>query len=299
MRIGISVSSTHGGVDRRVGPQIMLERVRAAHAVGLASMSVGDHHNMAVPYVQNTPMLGRLLAAWTGRPAGALFLLPLWNPVLAAEQIGTLASIHDGPFIVQTGIGHGDEQFRAFGTDRRRRGRRLDESIRVVKALLAGETVDSPEFGVEAGRVGLLPPEPVSWWIGAGIDSALARAARVGDVWYGGPGLTLEAAADRLRVYRECCDEVGTSGSAALRRDVLVLEDSARAERLADEALRRGYRGLTREQLIVGDVRRATEQCARFAELGFDEIVMRCVSDDRSVALDTISAMGEVQAALS
>jgi hypothetical protein len=45
---------------------------------------------------QNTPMLGRLLAEWSDRPAGALFLLPLWNPVLVAEQVGTLAAIAAG-----------------------------------------------------------------------------------------------------------------------------------------------------------------------------------------------------------
>ena len=31
---------------------------------------------------------------------GALFLLPLWHPVLLAEQLGTLASIAQGPFVM-------------------------------------------------------------------------------------------------------------------------------------------------------------------------------------------------------
>jgi hypothetical protein len=38
-------------------------------------------------------MLGRLLAEWGEAPAGCLFLLPLWHPVLVAEQIGTLTPI--------------------------------------------------------------------------------------------------------------------------------------------------------------------------------------------------------------
>ena len=78
-------------------------------------MFVGDHHNVPVPYYQNVPMLGRLLAEWDERPAGALFLLPLWHPVLVAEQIGTLASIAQGRFIMQCALGGGDEQFDAFG----------------------------------------------------------------------------------------------------------------------------------------------------------------------------------------
>ena len=71
----------------------MIERARAAADAGLDSLFIGDHHNVPVPYYQNVPMLGRLLAEWDDRPAGALFLLPLWHPVLVAEQIGTLASI--------------------------------------------------------------------------------------------------------------------------------------------------------------------------------------------------------------
>ena len=58
------------------------------------------------PYVQNVPAIGRIMADWpVDRPIGLLLLLPLWHPVLAAEQIGTLAAMSDAPFIVQTGIG--------------------------------------------------------------------------------------------------------------------------------------------------------------------------------------------------
>ena len=81
-------ASARGGWSSGPGPR---------RDAGLDSLFVGDHHNVPVPYYQNVPMLGRLLAEWDDRPAGALFLLPLWHPVLLAEQIGTLASIARGP----------------------------------------------------------------------------------------------------------------------------------------------------------------------------------------------------------
>ena len=34
-----------------------------------------------------------MLAEWHNKPVGALYLLPLWHPVLLAEQIATLAAI--------------------------------------------------------------------------------------------------------------------------------------------------------------------------------------------------------------
>ncbi|MGI9607607.1 MAG: LLM class flavin-dependent oxidoreductase [Acidimicrobiales bacterium] len=298
MNIGLSVSSTHKGSNPRSGPNAMIGRVRAAHEAGLSSMTVGDHHNMPYPYVQNTPMLGRLLAEWPGRPAGALFLLPLWNPVLAAEHIGTLAATHDGPFIVQSGIGSGDEQFVAFGARRQDRGARLDESIRVIKALLRGERVDSPMFGVDGGRVGLLPPEPVEWWVGAGADVALDRAAREGHAWYASPGLPFAAIAERIDRYRERCAHHGRDPLVKLRRDVLVLDDATSARSLADEIFAAGYRGLGLDQVIVGGVDEAIERCSGLADLGVDEVVMRCMSPDETVARETIEVMGRVQAAL-
>ncbi len=96
----------------------MLSQAQAAARTGLDTLTVGDHHSTGpMGYVQNVPMLGRLLAEWSDRQSGCLFLVPLWNPVLMAEQIGTLAAMSTGPFIVQTGLGEGEGQFRAMGVD--------------------------------------------------------------------------------------------------------------------------------------------------------------------------------------
>ena len=98
MRVGISLTSNHPGVeDPRLGARWMIERAAAAHRAGLDSLFVGDQHVSPTHYYQNTPMLGRLLTKWGKAPAGCLFLLPLWHPVLVAEQIGTLAAIAQGP----------------------------------------------------------------------------------------------------------------------------------------------------------------------------------------------------------
>ena len=106
MRIGISISSSYRVEDPRLGARFMIERARAARQADLDSLFVGDHHVTASPYYQNTPMLGRLLAEWHNKPAGALYLLPLWHPVLLAEQIATLAAITPGRFIMQLSLIH-------------------------------------------------------------------------------------------------------------------------------------------------------------------------------------------------
>src|SRR5690606_1453823 len=141
MRIGISVSSSYRVDDVRDGARWMVERAAAARDAGQDSLFVGDHHVTGPGvYYQNVPMLGRVLAEWRERPAGSLFLLPLWHPVLLAEQVATLASIHDGPFILQCALGPADVQFTGMGVDPRFRPSRFEECLDAVRRLWAGET---------------------------------------------------------------------------------------------------------------------------------------------------------------
>ncbi len=101
MRIGTSLMSGYRTDDSRLGARWMVERAVAAREAGLDSLFVGDHHVTGIPYYQNAPMLGRLLAEWGPGPSGALYLLPLWHPVVVAEQVATLASSAEGPFVLQ------------------------------------------------------------------------------------------------------------------------------------------------------------------------------------------------------
>ena len=104
----------------------MVERARAAREARLDSLFLGDHHVTGGPYYQNVPMLGRLLAEWGRGPAGALFLLALWHPVLLAEQVGTLAAVAEGPFVLQCALGRADEQFAGMGVSLRGRAVAFD-----------------------------------------------------------------------------------------------------------------------------------------------------------------------------
>jgi alkanesulfonate monooxygenase SsuD/methylene tetrahydromethanopterin reductase-like flavin-dependent oxidoreductase (luciferase family) len=162
MRIGISLTSAHATQDPRAGARWMIERARAANDAGLDSLFVGDHHATPIPYYQNTAILGRLLAEWGERPAGALYLLPLHHPVLVAEHVGTLASIARGRFILQCAIGPDDNQFPALGLSARTRPSRFEASLALIRALWNGETVNSDgPFAVREARISPRPPEPV------------------------------------------------------------------------------------------------------------------------------------------
>ena len=297
MEIGISLASATASPGRAAGRHLVA-MARASADAGLASFSLGDHHVVGPPvgYFQNTPALGRLLAEWapTGRPVGCLFLLPQWPPVLVAEQVGTLAALHDGPFVVQTGLGWAPREFAAMGRSPDHRVSVFEEGVRVVRSLLAGETVSSERFGFEDAAIGLVPEHPVDWWMGTANEAGLRRAARSGAAWYAGPDTTSQEFARLDEIYRSACDEHGTPARVMLRRDGIVLSDAARAARLADEAVARGYRGMQREHLFAGDPPQVAEQFAAWSERGVDQIITRTMGLGDADDLATIESLGRV-----
>lgn len=308
-RIGISVGTTYSATDpdaAREGPRSVLAQARAAARAGLDSLSVGDHHATGpTGYLQNVPMLGRILAEWDGRRAGCLFLVPLWHPVLMAEQIATLATMAQGPFIVQAGLGAGAAQFSAMGADPSRRAGAFEERLRVVKALLDGEAAHSPALGLVGARIAPTPPDGVEWWIGGGAPRAIERAARLGDCWYANADLTPESAARNIAVYRDACTRHGRQGARIpIRRDVLICEDARQAERVGEALVARGYRGFERAALAYGDPRGVADQLSVYPELGFTDIIIRTMAPlppelGPDAAERSVELAGEVQALLA
>ena len=300
MRLGISIGTTFPEGDPRRGPRSVLAQARAAAAAGLDSLTVGDHHSTGpAAYVQNVPIIGRILAEWTHGPAGCLFLVPLWHPVLMAEQIGTLAAMAPGPFIVQTGAGGGRAQFAAMGVDLGRRGERLEEGIRVAQALLRGETVDSGIYAVKEARIAPLPPEGTEWWVGGGVPRAIDRAARLGDCWYGNADLTPTRAAELMAVYREACTRYGREPvRIPIRKDVYIAESRAEAERVGDGLVEQGYRGFDREAVAYGDPATVAERLAVFGQIGFTDVIIRIMTGG-DAAVRAVELAGEVRKLLA
>ena len=301
MRVGVSLTSAHTVQDPREGARVMIERAAAARKAGLDSLFVGDHHATPGKYYQNVPMLGRLLAEWSDNPAGCLFLLPLWNPVLIAEQVGTLAAIMRGRFIFQCGLGDDDAQFRAMGAQLKSRVAAFEESLSALRRLFAGETVTaSGIFSFDSARLALKPAEPVDVWIGATAAPAIDRAARLGDAWLASPGLTLDVAREKIAYYRERCKAHGRAPSAiAIRRDVYVGESEAEAKATLDAAVARGYRGFDPEALVAGTVTQVAERFRALGAMGFSDVIVRHLTTDHAKVLGSFARLGEVRRALA
>ena len=300
MRVGISLTSAHRTRDPREAARFMIERAAAARRAGLDSLFVGDHHSTPAPYYQNVPMMGRLLAEWGDAPAGCLFLLPLWNPVLVAEQVGTLAAIAQGRFILQCGLGYDEPQFLAMGANIKQRPSLFEESLDIVRRLLKGEVASSTgRFTFEGARVAPRPAEPVEVWIGASAEVAIDRAARLGDGWLAAPGLTPDQARAQIAYYRERCSVHGRAPTAvAIRRDIYVGESKTEAAEAFKATVTAGYRGMDPAALVAGDVDTVIERFRALAAMGYTDVIVRHLTDDQPKVLASLARLTRVREAL-
>ncbi len=300
MRIGISVSSHHRVTDVRLGARNMIERVQKAHQANLHSLFVGDHHVTREPYYQNSPMLGRLLAEWPDKPCGALYLLPLWNPVLLAEQIATLSTLTNNRFIMQCGLGGDVRQAQGMGTRLNQRVGMFESALTLMQALWRGETVsESRYWQIKDATISPLPPEPIDVWVGSIAPAAIHRTARLAEGWLASPGLPPDQARDSLNRYRQACAEHDRTPSAcAIRRDIFIGESTEHAQKVVSSYIERGYRGMDPQALMYGGVEQVVEQVLALQEMGYTDVIVRNISADQNEALATIERTGEVIAAL-
>ena len=296
MRVGLSLSSTSFDKDPFEGAQAVIERARAANEAKLDLLSLGDHHLTPINYFQNVPMLARLLAEWDSGPVGCLFLLPLWNPVLVAEQVGTLAALTKSTFVIQTGVGDGEAIFEAMGTSTKTRGADIEESIATIQDLFAGNGMNgNPDLHINP-----VPTQKIEWWIGASTSKAgIRRAAALGDAWYAAPFLNPRKAKELLNLYRQYCREYGKEPRPIIRKDVIVLNDGVKAKRLGEKLIEKGYRGMRKDDLIIGSPEQAPEQLQPFQELGFTDLTCRCMTIPQEEAIETINLLGEVKTLLN
>ena len=298
MRLGMSLTTNYGDYpDARLAARHAVERAAAARASELDHLFVGDHHGNAMPYLQNVPILARMLAEWGDAPAGCLFLLPLWNPVLLAEQVATLACLQQRPFHrpvrhrhrppAVRGDGHdaADPTLRLRGVPRHlpapvgRRDGQLRGSLPAVRSQHR-----TPAAGTARGLARLRPGRH-----GAGGPPGRRLAVRPRHAAGG------DAGPRSTPTWATAPRPAGRPSAVALRRDVYVGADRADAQAVKDRAVAAGYRGFPPEALVAGTAEEVAEQLAAFAALGVTDICCRHFTNDQALVLGSLERLGEVR----
>jgi alkanesulfonate monooxygenase SsuD/methylene tetrahydromethanopterin reductase-like flavin-dependent oxidoreductase (luciferase family) len=163
------------------------------------------------------------------------------------------------------------------------------------------------------------PHPPI--WIGANVDKAVRRAARLGDCWYLNPHQMMATLTRQMDIYREELDSVGKPfpEEMPIRREVFCAPSHDQAIEIAapymkkqydlyqtwgqnkamaegDQDITGDYDELARDRFIVGDPDEVAQEMLRYHEvLGVNHIIMSVqgVGMPQGQVLDTFQLMAE------
>ena len=275
----------------------LMEVAAAARAAGMDALLTGDNHAADPGYAATfspIPTVARLMSVTGTMPIGVVLLAPFYHPLLLAEQIGTLAAFAEGPLILTFVLGGRPPQFQAFGLDEKSRVGRLEEMVTLVRALLAGERVThhGRHYTLERATISPLPRVPVEIWLGGTVAASAERAGRLGDAWLTGQNATDDDLRVQLGRYRDAAARSGRAARPILRRDIYVGESDEAARAVVGAILAEGYRGTGFDQLLVGSADTVVAALARYAGMGFGEVMVRHVVGDHALMLRSFERIG-------
>lgn len=123
----------------------------------------------------------------------SIVLVALHHPIHLAKEVATLQAVSGRQVRLGVGTGWHEDEYRFMGVPFRGRGRRVDEGLRVMRALWRGErSFESEHWSFEDASFEPLPdPEP-EIWVGGSSERAIRRARELGDVWHPSRGSDAE-----------------------------------------------------------------------------------------------------------
>jgi probable F420-dependent oxidoreductase len=259
-----------------VRPAHMADVARRAEALGFESVWVPEHLVFPTAFASKYPytadgvppvtvdkplldplmILAHLAAVTTRIRLGTnVYVLPLRHPIVTARLAVTLDVLSQGRLSLGIGVGWLAEEFRAVGVDFETRGGRTREAVRVMKALFteAEPSFRGRYFAFDPVR---FEPKPVQrphppFLFGGESDTALRRAAALGDGWYG-VGHDPASAAVQVTKLRALLAE---AGRAAAPFEITVSHAGGKLDR---DAVRR-YQDVGVDRVVVLPWRRSKE----------------------------------------
>jgi probable F420-dependent oxidoreductase len=198
-------------VDSMIDPSFYAPLAEGAENAGFSSFAVPDsiiypeESDTDYPYtadgnrqfLENKPIIDPFVLMSTMAAVTStlnfypfVYKLPIRQPVLAAKQATSLASISNNRFSFGVGLSPWPEDYKACDEPWAKRGKRFDEMLEIIRGLSTGEyfSYDGEFYQIDSMKLCPAPDKSIPLLIGGHSDAALRRAARHGDGWLHGGG---------------------------------------------------------------------------------------------------------------
>lgn len=133
--------------------------------------------------------------------------LPVRPPALVAKQASSVAYLTGNRLALGVGTSPWPEDYDFMGVDFRRRGKRMDECMDIIRGLTTGEYFEyhGEFYDIPKIKMTPAPTQPLPLLVGGHADAALRRAVVRGDGWMhgGGPVEELDALLEKIADLRK------------------------------------------------------------------------------------------------
>lgn len=210
-------------------------------------------------------------------------VVPFRDPVVVAKVFAAIDFLSEGRLFPVLGVGHEiDPYWAATGTSPKSRGRRSNEAILLIRALLGQDEVSfaGEHYNYHGPGVQPRPKRPLPLWIGGQSKAAVERTAAIGDGWLGSfcaPGQAAEARKGieaALATHGRVIE--GDHYGLSLPMLIGAADDPAIAaarERLAQRLPPDDRRNLA-ESFAAGSIDQVIDLLRRFVAAGMSKFVM-------------------------
>lgn len=217
------------------------EYIQLAEKLGYSSAWLVEHHFTGFSQLSATLNYHCYLAGITSkiRLGSAVVVVPWFNPIMLAEQVGTLDQISRGRYDFGIGRGYRANEFVGFGIDMRDAEDIFQESMAIIKRAFTetgrwsykSERWEFNQIIVEPPTV-QQPYPPM--WVGAASEGSIRKAAKNGYNLLLDQVTPFEGIGERVNYYRDELDKQGQEFdpySIAVTRGLMVAnDDKARAD---------------------------------------------------------------------
>ena len=237
VQVGMLLSDVPQSVTPAQQFRDILRIVDAAQEEGMTYIAIGQHFLYGdLRWLQPVPLLARLAAHVEPdvKLAAQVLIGPLYHPVMLAEEIATLDIVTEGRLVFGIGLGYRREEFDYFGVSYKESGRRLDETLMIVKRLWTEDEVshNGDFWQLDKVRPHIRPiqePHPTIW-VGAHAIPGVRRAGRFGDAYACPPETPLHEVAERYEIVaEEFAKRSKPFGPQPLRRNTMIAKTDVEA----------------------------------------------------------------------
>lgn len=211
----------------------MFDQARLAEDLGFDVLWAHEHHSGGVMYPSPLMTLAALSGVTTRIALGTnMLLLPLYHPLRVAQDAAMVDVMSGGRLVLGVSAGYASSDLQAFGVSPDARAHRMREGISLIRKVWDGTSVNhESEFCKLHGYT--LHPRPMQTpmppiYMGGTVDTAIQRAARLGDELIISATQKLSDVPRFLGVYEDALHAAGGTLEAktpVINRVVHVLPD--------------------------------------------------------------------------